>query len=126
MPPSGSISPAAIFSSVDLPEPLRPTSAILSPGSDATARRPRAAGSSRGSAGCLEGEDGGGGHGARHRPRGGAQDQSATCRGPASMPRPSTRPAPPRAKTMRLSMLASRSPGCRCGHEPQRGGEVEE
>ena len=31
-PPSASISPAAIFKSVDLPEPLRPTSAIFSPG----------------------------------------------------------------------------------------------
>src|SRR5689334_19648538 len=32
LPPSASISPAAILRRVDLPEPLRPTSAILSPG----------------------------------------------------------------------------------------------
>jgi hypothetical protein len=32
VPPSGSMIPAAAFSSVDLPEPLRPTKASRSPG----------------------------------------------------------------------------------------------
>ncbi len=38
MPPSGFIIPAAIFSSVDLPEPLRPTRQIRSPALDADRR----------------------------------------------------------------------------------------
>jgi hypothetical protein len=39
LPPSGSIVPAAIRISVDLPEPLRPTSATFSPGSSDSAAR---------------------------------------------------------------------------------------
>ena len=51
LPRSGSISPAAIFSSVDLPEPLRPTRQTRSP-AETTVRRRRTAACRRRSARC--------------------------------------------------------------------------